>query len=68
MCTSGTTDILVVGTNLGSLILYDLKNIESNPFLGDQLNYMGLLSTIKDYNEMPPNKQQAYFNKFATKF
>jgi hypothetical protein len=31
MCTSGNSDILVLGTILGSIYLYDLKNIESNP-------------------------------------
>lgn len=56
MCTSGSADILVVATALGSLILYDLKNMDSNPT--DQLNYMGFLqSQIADWNEQTPEKQ-----------
>jgi len=44
MCTSGSADILIVATNLGSMLLYDLKNnVEGNPNLVKQLNYMALL-------------------------
>lgn len=27
MCTSGNSDVLIVATTLGSLMLYDLKNV-----------------------------------------
>ena len=30
MCTPGNSDILILGTVIGSLYLYDLKNIEHN--------------------------------------
>ena len=43
MCTSGNSDILVMGTILGSLYLYDMKNIESNPNLAMRYNYSALL-------------------------
>jgi len=43
MCTSGNSDILVVGTVLGSLYLYDLKNIDQNPNNGNKYNYKALL-------------------------
>jgi len=53
MCTSGSTDILIVATNLGSLLLFDLKNIDSNTTACDSLNYWGLLEVqVKGFSEM----------------
>lgn len=44
MCTSGSADILIVATNLGSIVLFDLKNIiNSNPTLIASLNFEALL-------------------------
>jgi len=55
MCTSGSADILVVATVLGSLILYDLKNMDSNPT--NDLNYNGLLETqVQGWAELPVEK------------
>lgn len=31
ICTNGTSDILIVGTIMGSLYLYDLNNLNTNP-------------------------------------
>ena len=59
MCTSGSSDILIVGTTLGSIILYDLKNIiDSNPTLNSFMNYKGLLEvSVKDWNELDDHKK-----------
>jgi hypothetical protein len=43
MCTNGSSDILILSTVLGSLYLFDLKNIDSNPNLGQRFNYQALL-------------------------
>ena len=59
MCTSGNSDILVVGTVLGSLYLYDLKNIDSNPNIGNKYNYRALLEKmVKNYSELDEGKKE----------
>jgi hypothetical protein len=70
MCTSGSADSLIVATSLGSLILYDLKNIiDSNPTLNKMLNYKGLLeASIKDWDQFEMDKKQAYMNNATQKF
>jgi len=52
MCTNGNSDILVLSTVLGSLYLYDLKNIEANPNMAQRYNYEALLE------KMVPNYAQ----------
>ena len=54
MCTSGNADILIVATNLGSMLLYDLKNAgESNPTLTSMLNFDALLEqSVKDWETL----------------
>lgn len=42
MCTPGTKDVLILSSILGSLYVYDLKNLELSNSLGD-LNYRSLL-------------------------
>jgi len=39
MCTTGSADVLITSTVLGSLYLYDLKNIETNPNNGINFNF-----------------------------
>ena len=39
MCTNGSTDILIVGTQMGSLYLYDLINNNTNPNASMLYNY-----------------------------
>ena len=39
ICTNGTTDILIVGTVMGSLYLYDLNNLNTNPNQAMHYNY-----------------------------
>lgn len=70
MCTSGSADILIVATHLGSMLLYDLKNtVESNPNLIKTLNYMNLLQqSVKDWDTLDENKKQAYMNKCIVNF
>ncbi len=43
MCTPGSADALIVGTSLGSLFLFDLKNIEGNPNLALNYNFEAML-------------------------
>jgi hypothetical protein len=59
MCTSGSADILIVATDLGSMLLFDLKNIiDSNPTLTKELNYLALLEvSVKDWKELEPARQ-----------
>lgn len=42
MCTNGSTDILIVGTVMGSLYLYDLNNISTNPNQALQYDYVSM--------------------------
>jgi hypothetical protein len=51
MCTSGSADILIVATSLGSMLLFDLKNtIDSNRTRNLSLNYLALLeASVKDW-------------------
>jgi len=43
MCTSGEDEILIAGTNLGSLILFDLKDYDSMSYICKFLNWTALL-------------------------
>jgi hypothetical protein len=59
MCTSGSKDVLVVGTVLGSLYLYDLKNIDSGYGHSLHYNYGALLEQkVQGFNEMDEFKKQ----------
>ena len=64
MCTSGSVDTLIVATALGSLMLYDFKNIiDGNPAKNDALTYDALLlSQVKDWSTMDADKKQHYYN------
>ena len=42
MCTSGNSDILIIATVIGSLYLYDLKNVGSNKNSTFKYNYNAL--------------------------
>ena len=58
MCTSGSKDVLIVGTKLGSLYLYDLKNIESNPKMSSLYNYQALVEQkVQGYAELDEHKK-----------
>ena len=58
MCTPGNSDIIILSTILGSLYLYDLKNIDSNPNLGHRFNYQALLERlVPDFNAMEDGKK-----------
>ena len=45
ICTNGSTDILIVGTEMGSLYLYDLNNLNTNPNAMDY-NYLAMAQKI----------------------
>lgn len=64
MCTSGNADILVVATSLGSLQVFDLKNIiDGNPQKNQALDYESLLSAqVKDWASLDNDKKQSYLN------
>jgi len=58
MCTSGNSDILVLGTVLGSLYLYDMKNIDSNPNVAQRFNYTALLEQmVSGYADLDESKK-----------
>ena len=46
MCTPGNSDILILGTVIGSLYLYDLKNIEHNTNQSMSYNYIALIENL----------------------
>jgi len=59
MCTPGSADALIVGTILGSLFLYDLKNSESDPNLALKYNFESLLQCkITNYSKLEESKKQ----------
>lgn len=67
MCTSGSTDVLIIATNLGSLVLFDLKHIDSKP--NSTLNYENLLSTqVQGWNEFDEAKRLLYYNRVSVQF
>ena len=50
ICTNGSTDILIVGTIMGSLYLYDLNNLNTNPNQAMHYNYTAMaIQEIKEY-------------------
>jgi len=70
MCTSGSADLLIVATSLGSMVLYNLNNIrESNPSAERSLNYTALLEhSVKDWLNLDLDKQKSYMTKCLNTF
>ena len=46
MCTPGEDNILIVGTTVGSLYLFDLAELEVSSISGENLNFNALLQKI----------------------
>lgn len=60
MCTSGEDDLLICGTSLGSLVLFDLKDYDSVSFIAKFLNWEALLQySIQQEGAPLDEKQQA---------
>jgi len=58
MCTPGSKDVLIVSTVLGSIYLYDLKNIEGGSNMVSQYNYTALLEQkVQGYSELDEEKK-----------
>ena len=58
MCTPGNSDILILSTVIGSLYLYDLKNIDNNANSTFNLNYMAMLEQlIPKFNDLDDEKK-----------
>ena len=58
MCTPASSDTIILGTVLGSLFLYDLKNIESNPSAANTYNYQAMLEAlIPNFDQMDETKK-----------
>ena len=70
MCTNGSPTLLIVGTIVGSLLLFDLKNvIDGNPLKNSALTYDALLeSKVKDFASLDANAKQHYYNQCLVKF
>lgn len=47
MCTPADDNILIVGTTVGSIDLYDLKEYDTSPFRNDNLDYISLLKFLQ---------------------
>jgi len=57
MCTPGNSDILILSTVIGSLYLYDLKNITANSNQGAKYNYTALLEKSNPrFSELAPEE------------
>ena len=79
MCTPGTTDGLIVGTQQGSFYLYDLTEVEEAQ---SQPSAVGVLSDdtrgadyeffterlVPDYASLPPYKKTAFLEKARMKY
>jgi hypothetical protein len=46
MCTPGDDSILLAGTIVGSINLFDLKDYHTSSYRLDELNYQALLQTL----------------------
>ena len=69
MCTPGNSDILILATVIGSLYLYDLKNIENNTNSTIKYNYMALLKNlVPNFNELDDEKKQQKFQRAQIKY
>ena len=70
MCTSGSPDVLLIATRLGSLVLYDLKSdIESDINASSQLNYDNLMrNTLENWEEFSEHDQYKYIQKASVQF
>ena len=70
MCTSGSPDVLLVATRLGSLVLYDLKSdIESDIQASSQLNFENLLrNTLKNWDEFSEHDKFKYIQNVSVQF
>lgn len=66
MCTGGSDDVLICGTSIGSLILYDLKDYDSISYISQYLNWDGLIAYQQQaegvQNEGQTNQQERLAN------
>jgi len=46
MCTPADDNILLAGTTVGSINLYDLQDFGTNPYMQEDLDYENLLKTV----------------------
>lgn len=46
MCTPADDNVLLVGTTVGSICLFDLNDFESGSFRQDELDYIALLKAL----------------------
>jgi len=68
MCTPGNSDILIMSTIIGSMYLYDLKNIENNTN-HSKYNYQALLENlVPKFNELEEEKQKLKLNRAMIKY
>jgi len=68
MCTSGNSDILILSTIIGSLHLYDLKNIE-NSINPNKYNHLALLQKkVPNFNELDQEKRKVPMQHYQMKY
>lgn len=69
MCTSGNANVLIVGTVVGSLTLFDLSKHHGNTSINSTLNYTALLEvSVKDFTTMDPARQEGYLAQCRQKY
>ena len=67
MCTSGEDDVLICGTVLGSLMLYDLKDYESTSFISRFLNWEALTQYVQSAEGSDAASESALRGKYTPK-
>ena len=68
MCTSGNSDILIMSTIIGSLHLYDLRNIE-NSINPNKYNHMALLQKkVPNFNELDQERRKVPIQHYQMKY
>lgn len=69
MCTNGSTDILIVGTQMGSLYLYDLINQNTNPNASLMYNYEAVAEQeIAGFATLDGDKRQEALRKMMINY
>ena len=68
MCTSGNADLLILSTIIGSLHLYDLKNIE-NSINPSKYNHLALLrKKVPNWDELDMDKRKVPMQHYQMKY
>ena len=68
MCTSGNSDILILSTVIGSLILYDLRNIENSINPGKYNHEALLRKKVPNWDQLDNDKRRAPIQHYQLRY